>query len=566
MRETKKLYDTWCASLAVAVAAGHEIAQTTTLLQELVADKDNEAGINDRFYCDLGFGTGGLRGVLGAGTNRMNIYTIAKATRGLAAYLNAQFEAPSCAIAYDSRNNSDVFAHLAAAVLAEAGVVVHLYPQLMPTPLLSYAVRALGCDGGIVITASHNPAKYNGYKVYGADGCQITLEAAEAISAQIAAQEVFAPLPSFGQSMANDNIHYISDELVDGYYQKVLALSVNRPSVPLQVVYSPLNGAGNLPVREILKRLGNVNVTVVKEQELPDGNFPTCSYPNPEEAAAMALAVKLAQEQGADFCLATDPDCDRVGVAVVKDGKATLINGNEMGVMLLEYMCKTRLADANATPIAVKTIVTTEMARKVAAHYGVDMIDVLTGFKFIGEQIGLLEAKGEQARFLLGFEESYGYLAGDFVRDKDAVIASMLICEMAAYYKAQGKSLLDVLAEAYETYGYYQNKLLSFEFAGQQGMAQMGAILEQVRNNQTGELYGQTICSTIDYQYDDTGLPKSNVIKLMLADESVLVIRPSGTEPKLKVYVTAVGETLAAAQQTVEALVQEINAFIKGLS
>lgn len=527
------------------------------LKAELVANADNSTEIEDRFYRDLEFGTGGLRGVIGAGTNRMNIYTVAKATRGLAAYLKAEFPQPSCAIAYDSRNKSHLFAQTAAAVLAEAGVQVYLYPELMPTPMLSFAVRYLGCMGGIVITASHNPAKYNGYKVYGADGCQITLEAAEKVLSFITSEANFvSEEPSYGACLANGKIKLIDAQTIEAYYSAVLEQSVEAPAVPLKIVYSPLNGTGNQPVREILKRIGNVQVTVVPQQELPDGNFPTCPYPNPEIRETMELAVQLGRAEGADLCLATDPDCDRVGVAVVQGDQVTLINGNEMGVMLFDFICKNRIAKGTMPeyPVAVKTIVTTEMAAAIAKKYQVELRNVLTGFKFIGEQIGYLEQEGHPERYIFGFEESYGYLSGAYVRDKDAVDAAMLICEMAAHYKKEGKNLVDVLNSLYEKYGYYKSDLLSFTFEGPTGMNTMKGILDKLRAERPTEFAGYAVEQIIDYENDETGLPKSNVLAFGLAEGCYLVVRPSGTEPKLKIYVTAKAETEPKVEEAVQRL------------
>lgn len=524
---------------------------------ELVANAENSTEIKDRFYRDLEFGTGGLRGVIGAGTNRMNVYTVAKATRGLAAYLKSEFRDPSCAIAYDSRNKSCQFAKTAAAVLAAAGVQVYLYSKLMPTPMLSFAVRHLGCMGGIVITASHNPAKYNGYKVYGADGCQITLEAAEKVLSFISNEADFVPEePVYETYLANGRIKLIEERTIEAYYSAVLEQSVEVPAVPLNIVYSPLNGTGNQPVREILKRIGNVQVKVVPQQELPDGNFPTCTYPNPEIRETMELAVQLAKKEGADLCLATDPDCDRVGVAVVQGDRVSLINGNEMGVMLFDFICKNRITKGTmpAYPVAVKTIVTTEMAAKIAKEYQVELRNVLTGFKFIGEQIGLLEKEGHPERYIFGFEESYGYLSGAYVRDKDAVGAAMLICEMAAHYKKEGKNLVDVLNGLYEKYGYYKSDLLSFTFEGPTGMDTMKAILDKMRVEPPTEFAGYAVEKVIDYEKDETGLPKSNVLAFGLAEGCYLVIRPSGTEPKLKVYVTAKAETEPKAEKAVQSL------------
>ena len=402
---------------------------------------------NDSFYRDLAFGTGGLRGVVGAGTNRMNVFTVSKATRGLGRYLLKTFEKPSCAVSYDSRIHSRDFAELTAATLAEMGVQVCLYPRLMPTPMLSYAVRHEHCSGGVMITASHNPAKFNGYKVYGADGCQITLEAADLIQSFIGAEETLVDaLPDFHAMLEKGSIRYIGQELIEDYYRDVWKLRIAPTSQPLHIVYSPLNGTGNEPVREVLRRMGNIQVDVVAEQEKPHGCFPTAPYPNPEIREAMRLAIAKTIETGADLCIATDPDCDRIGAGVRVGDQVTLISGNDMGVLLLDYVCShRRAAGSELPPVAVKTIVTTEMAVPICEKYGVELRNVLTGFKFIGEQIGLLEKEGHPERYVFGFEESYGYLSGTDVRDKDAVNAALLVCEMAANCKAQGMTLLDKL-------------------------------------------------------------------------------------------------------------------------
>ncbi len=538
------------------------------LKAQLLAYSSDEK--EDSFYRDLAFGTGGLRGVIGAGTNRMNIYTVAKATRGIAKYLKSDFAAPSCAIAYDSRNKSDDFAKIAAATFAAEGVKVYIYKELMPTPMLSFAVRHLGTSGGVVVTASHNPAKYNGYKVYGEDGCQITLEAAEKALAFIDKEPDFTEnTPDFDSQLASGNIEYITDETIEAFYAAVLSQSVEKPSVPLNIVYSPLNGTGNKPVRHILGAVGNVNITVVPQQELPDGNFPTCPYPNPEIEEAMRLAVALCKEKQADFCLATDPDCDRAGTAALdKNGEVQLISGNEMGVMLFEFICemRTKLGTMPLRPVAVKTIVTTEMVTEVAKAYGIELRNVLTGFKFIGEQIGLLEKDGETDRYVFGFEESYGYLSGGYVRDKDAVDASMLICEMAAHYKAQGQSLLDVRDALYKKYGYYKNELLTFAFEGASGMDKMNAIIDTVRTSCPESFAGHRVGSVIDYENDDTGLPKSNVLALSLDGGCQFIVRPSGTEPKLKIYVTAKGATAEECAKTADALSAACAEYVKANS
>ena len=550
--DAKKEYDRWMSYPAL----------DTTLRRELETAKD----IDDRFYRNLEFGTGGLRGIIGAGTNRMNIYTVGKATRGFAAYLKEHHSTPSCAIGYDSRNHSVEFARITASIMANSGVNAYIYPQLMPTPMLSYAVRHLHCSGGVVITASHNPAKYNGYKAYGSDGCQLTLEAANIVLARIETEPDLVPqLPDFEKLMQEGKIHWIEQSLIDSYYDAVAAACPDNPTVPLHIVYSPLNGTGNIPVRHMLKRIGNIQVDVVPEQEHPDGNFPTCPFPNPEIKEAMQLASDLAAKVHADFFLATDPDCDRVGAGVIgKDGNVELISGNEMGVMLLDYICKMRIKSGTMPkrPVAVKTIVTTEMTSAVAKKYGVELRNVLTGFKFIGEQIKLLEADGETDRYLFGFEESYGYLSYTFVRDKDAVDAAVLICQMAAHYKEEGKNLLMVRAEMEKEYGCFRNRLLTFSFEGEQGMRCMEAVMTDLRKypqSLTGNAKSVVIT---DFENDDTGLPKSNVLRYSIGEEHTIIVRPSGTEPKLKLYLTASAREEENALSALTKMENTCNEFI----
>ena len=530
------------------------------LAEELTAINGDSAAIEDRFYKELEFGTGGLRGVLGAGTNRMNVFTVSKATQGYSNYLNQQFEKPSVAIGYDSRIHSDDFARAAAAVFAANGIQVHIYDHLMPTPALSFAVRDLHCSGGIVLTASHNPAKYNGYKVYGADGCQITTEAAKAIQTAINEVDPFDDVKrtDFELAMENGIIHYIGEDTIDRYQAAVSTASLLPEGVDknVAIVYTPLNGAGISCVPRCLKEHGFTNITIPDEQKNPDGHFPTCPYPNPEVREALEVGLRWAEKTQSDLLLATDPDCDRVGAAVKTTSGYTLISGNQMGVLLFDFVCKMRQANGTMpkNPVAVKTIVTTPMAAKIAEHYGVQLIDVLTGFKFIGEQIGLLEKKGEADRYIFGFEESYGYLSGSFVRDKDAVNASLLICEMFAWYKSQGKSLVDVLEELYQEYGCYESKLLSFQFEGADGFAKMQSLMTELRTNRPAELAGIEVERSIDYQNDDTGLPKSNVLRFFLKNGAEAVVRPSGTEPKLKVYLTAAEKDRTASQTVIRTL------------
>ena len=537
-----------------------------TLQEELLHIRSDADAIEDRFYRELEFGTGGLRGVLGVGTNRMNIYTVRKATQGYSNYLKKKTANPSVAIAYDSRINSKLFAETAACVFAANGIKVHLYDHLMPTPSLSFAVRDLHCDGGIVITASHNPAQYNGYKVYGADGCQITTEAAKAIQTEIGKVDPFEDVctAEFDTALRSGRIAYIGDDTVDRYQAAVSTASVlpKEISRDVNIVYTPLNGTGISCVPRCLRAHGFTQIVIPDEQAEPDGNFPTCPYPNPEIREALEVGLHWAERTDSDLLLATDPDCDRVGAAVKTALGYRLISGNEMGVLLLDFVCRMRTANGTMPrcPVAVKTIVTTPMAAKVAAHYGVELIDVLTGFKFIGEQIGLLEKKGEESRYIFGFEESYGYLSGSFVRDKDAVNASLLICEMFAWYKAQGKTLADVLDELYQAYGFYETKLLSFTFNGAVGFERMQKLMSQLRDMPPASLAGQTVTQMLDYDRDDTGLPRSNVLRFLLADGEA-VVRPSGTEPKLKVYLTAAKGNREESKRMIDALERHFAAW-----
>lgn len=533
--------------------------QKATLDSDLVHELDqisrDEDAIQDRFYKELEFGTGGLRGIIGAGTNRMNIYTVGKATQGYANYLNTKVTSPSVAIAYDSRIKSDVFSRRAAEVFAANGIRVHIYMELMPTPSLSFAIRHLRCSGGVVVTASHNPSKYNGYKVYGADGCQITTNAAKEILGEIAQVDSFRDVKSmpFEEALAQGLITYIEDDTITAYIQAVSSESLCSQEInrDIPIVYTPLNGAGLHCVTRTLKENGFTNITVVPEQEQPDGNFPTCPYPNPEMKEALELGIQYARRLGSELLLATDPDCDRVGTAVRSGDSYILLSGNEMGLLLFDYICKRRIAlhSMPDRPILIKTIVTTDLARKIAEHYGVEVIDTLTGFKYIGEQIGLLEANGEENRYLFGFEESYGYLSGGFVRDKDGVNASLLICEMIAYYKMQHTTVLNVLEGIYQKFGYCLNTQKSFAFEGAQGFEKMQAIMADFREVTPEHIGDIPVEAVSDYQksmktYADgrmevIDLPKSNVLKFELAQGCSIVIRPSGTEPKLKIYICA---------------------------
>lgn len=528
------------------------------LIKELESIKDDEDAINDAFYTELSFGTAGLRGVIGAGTNRMNVYTVGRATQGLAEYVKSVFEHPSVAIAYDSRIKSETFARAAAEILAANGVKVYIYKELMPTPMLSYAVRYFGCESGIVITASHNPAKYNGYKAYGPDGCQMGPEAADYVMSIMNKVDIFKDIKriSFKDGLSNGMIEFIGDEVINSYLDEVEKCRVNKniDLSKIKILYTPLNGAGNKPVRSIFRRIGVTDVEVVKEQELPDGNFPTAPYPNPEIKQAFECAFKAADTVHPDLIIATDPDSDRTGIAVLSDGEYKLISGNDVGAMLLEYVlkCRKELNTLPNKPVAVKTIVSTEICKKIAQDYNCELKDVLTGFKFIGEQIGLLEEQGEQERFVFGFEESYGYLAGSYVRDKDAVVASMLICEMAAYYKAKNLTLLDVLDNLYKKYGYYYSAQKGFTCEGQAGMQKISDTMERIRNDAPRFIAGKKVLVFKDFKSsvstdlkcgktEEIKLPKSNVLGFYLEDGSSLIIRPSGTEPKIKLYVCAVG-------------------------
>ena len=520
----------------------------------------NKAEIEDAFYRDLAFGTGGLRGVIGAGTNRMNVYTVAKASQGLADYLKKNFAEPSVVIGYDSRIKSDLFAKVAAGVFEANDVAVNIWPELMPVPTVSFATRYLHVSAGIMITASHNPGKYNGYKVYGADGCQITTEAAAEILAEIEKLDIFSDVKTGGFE-GNELIRYIPDEVYTAFVEQVKSQSVlfgDEVDKNVAIVYSPLNGTGLKPVTRALKEMGYTNITVVKEQEKPDGNFPTCPYPNPEIREAMALGMEYAKSCDADLLLATDPDCDRVGVAVKnRAGEYELLTGNQTGMLLLDYICsqRTKHGKMPADPVMIKTIVTMDMGEQIAAHYGLKTINVLTGFKFIGEQIGRLEQQGKENSFVFGFEESYGYLTGSYVRDKDGVDGAYMICEMFSYYKTRGISLLDKLDELFRTYGYCLNTLHSYEFDGSAGFAKMQSIMQAFRGN-VEEFGGKRVVKLLDYAPGLDGLPKSDVLKFLLEDNCSVVIRPSGTEPKLKLYISVSAENREAAEK-IEAEIQK---------
>ncbi len=525
----------------------------------------DEKAIEDAFYRDLEFGTAGLRGVLGAGTNRMNEYTVGKATQGLADYLlSASPDNLTVAIGYDSRIKSDVFSRCASEILAANGISVYLYPQLMPVPCVSFAVRYFKCAAGVMVTASHNPSKYNGYKVYGPDGCQITDQAADAILSRIEKIDIFKDIKhgDFDAFVKDGKIKYIGEDCYSAFIAEVKSRSVlfgDEINKDVAIVYSPLNGAGLKPVLRALNESGFTNISVVKEQENPDGNFPTCPYPNPEIRQALSLGLEYASRLNADLMLATDPDCDRVGIAVRDGSDMKLLTGNEVGMLLLDYICSQREKHGKMPkdPIFVKTIVTSDMAQRIATHYNVKTINVLTGFKYIGEQIGILEAQGHPERFILGFEESYGYLSGPHVRDKDAVNASFLICEMFAFYKTRGISLLEKLNGLYKDYGYCLITQHSYEFPGSAGFAKMKAIMDGLRTTKLPSAGGLEVKEVVDYGKGIDGLPKSNVIKFILEGNCSAIIRPSGTEPKIKNYCSVTAEDRPAAEQVEKRIVAD---------
>ena len=549
------------------------------LTKELKDIQNAPEEIHDRFYRELEFGTAGLRGVIGAGVNRMNIYTVRRATQGLADYVNEKYQQPKVAIAYDSRIKSDLFARESAAVLAANGIHVYLYSELMPTPMLSFAVRELHCQSGIVVTASHNPSKYNGYKVYGDDGCQMTSESANAVLEKINHVDIFTGVKHkpFEDCLKEGSVEYISQEVIDSFLDHVMALQVNPEAARkagLKVVYTPLNGTGNKPVRKILSRMGIDTVAVVPEQENPDGNFPTCPYPNPEIRQALEKGIELCEKLSYDMLLATDPDADRVGIAVKHEGKYVLLTGNEVGALLLDYIARNRQEKGTMpnNPITVKTIVTTKLIDAIAKSYGVEVVNVLTGFKYIGEQILRLEQKGEKERYIFGFEESYGYLSGTHVRDKDAVNGSMLICEMASYYKLQGKTLVTALNELYEKHGQFIDTQQSFAFEGSEGMVKMQNIMDGLRKNGIASVAGKKVIATADYQTsvrkDANGeqtihLPKSNVLEYGLEGGASVIVRPSDTEPKIKIYYSILGNTRAEAQTLLEAIKQDMGKYME---
>ncbi|MCQ2481037.1 MAG: phospho-sugar mutase [Clostridia bacterium] len=571
MNNVKELYEIWLK--------GTE--NNEEMHAELTAIAGNEDEILDRFYRNLEFGTAGLRGVLGAGTNRMNTYTVGQATQGLADYLNSQYEKSSVAIGYDSRIKSDVFAQQSAKILAANGIKVYLYPVLEPTPLISYAVMRLQCQSGIVITASHNPSKYNGYKCYDPRGYQMTEEAAAATYEYIQKTDMFTgvKIMDFDKAMAEGLIEYISDEILEEYY----ALCLKRPLHPeivansdVKIIYSPLNGTGNVPVRTVLDRAGYKNIAIVKEQEMPDGNFPTCPYPNPEIRQVFEKGLEMTATDKADLLLATDPDCDRVGTAVLTGDEYKLLSGNDIGALLVNYILSQRkaLGTLPETPIIVKSFVSTKLVDKICEKYGAKLVDVLTGFKYIGEVICNLDAEGKKDNFIMGFEESYGYLIGDHARDKDAVAASLMICEMTAYYKSIGKTLCDVLNELYEEFGFYCNKLLSFTFEGADGMAKMAEIMADTAANTPSEIAGYKVLQAYNYNTStvtdmESGavsaltLPKANVLAFGLPDGKFAIIRPSGTEPKIKIYLTGIGDSFAEAEAVADKIGEGMKKLLK---
>ena len=544
------------------------------LKPELEAMAGDEAKIEDAFYKDLEFGTAGLRGVIGAGTNRMNVYIVARASQGLSNYVINHFPAEerSIAISYDSRIKSDVFAKIAAEVFAANGIKAYIFPQLMPVPCVSYATRTLKCAAGIMVTASHNPSKYNGYKVYGADGCQMTTAAANEVLGEIEKLDLFADSKriAFDEGLKAGSIAWIPDEVYTAFVEEVKKQSVvgdAEINKDVAIVYSPLNGAGLKPVLRTLKETGYTNITVVKEQEQPDGNFPTCPYPNPEIHEAMALGMEYAAKYNADLLLATDPDSDRVGIAVKdKEGNYQLLSGNQTGMLLTDYVCARRTENGTMPkdPVVIKTIVTTDMVEQIANHYGVRTVNVLTGFKYIGEQIGLLEKQGKADSYIFGFEESYGYLSGSYVRDKDAVDAAFLICEMFCYYKTRGVSLLDKLDELYKRHGYCLNTLYSYQFEGAAGFVKMKEIMKDFQTAGITEFGGRKVETLLDYNTGIDGLPKENVLKFLLEGHGSVVVRPSGTEPKLKTYVTVSAADKAAAEVIEKKIVEDLRKRING--
>lgn len=572
MMDYMENYKIWC----------EKATEDEKVAEELVAIKDDNDAIYERFYTPLKFGTAGLRGVLGAGTNRMNIYVVRQATQGLANYIKKKYGTGAVAISHDSRINSDVFKIEAARVLAANGIKAYITEELQPTPVLSFLVRELGCVAGIMVTASHNPAKYNGYKAYGEDGCQMTDVAAGMVFDEIEKLDMFddIKLCDFERAVADGEIEYVKDAIYDRYVAEVEKNQVNAgvcKGADLSVVYTPLNGAGNKLVRRVLSDIGVEQVYVVKEQELPDGNFTTCPFPNPELEEALQKGLELCAEKHPDLLLATDPDSDRVSIAARRDdGTYRLFTGNETGALLTEYILSSRRAADSLPehPLVVKTIVTTKIIEAICKKYTCEMVDVLTGFKYIGEVILGLEQKGEEERYIFGFEESCGYLAGTYVRDKDAVVASQLVCEMAAYYKKQGKSLVDMIEALYREYGYYINTTLNFYFDGAAGMQKMSDIMNGLRENAPTAIAGYPVVAKADYKLsvatdlktgatDTINLPKSNVLSYTLEGGHCCIVRPSGTEPKIKIYITAIGDSYDNAELITDQISKDMNAYLK---
>lgn len=571
MNDVKKLFELWL----------EKTRDNPEIQEELLAVENDGEQILDRFYKNLEFGTAGLRGVLGAGTNRMNTYTVCQATQGLADYLNSTGKRASVVIGHDSRIKSDTFAEECAQVLAANGVKVYLFPRLIPTPVVSYAVMRLKCDSGIVITASHNPSKYNGYKCYDPSGYQMTDEAAQATYSFIQKADMFDGVKKmpFDEALEKGLIEYVSEDTVEEFYSLVMQRPINPEIVresDVRIIYTPLNGTGNIPVRTILDRAGFKKVSVVREQENPDGNFPTCPYPNPEIKQVFECALEMTKEEKADLLLATDPDCDRVGIAVLDGEEYVLLSGNDVGVLLTEYMLSARKEKGTLPegPLMTKSFVSTRLVDKVAAKYGCKVVDVLTGFKYVGEFVANLEEAGEEHRFIMGFEESYGYLIGTHARDKDGVAASLMVCEMAAYYKSKGMTLVDALNGIYAEHGYYTDKLYNFVFEGASGMVKMKEIMSETRNNPPESLGGLRVLEVYDFQtgaITDTesgnkkelDFPKSNILAYTLPDGNFAIVRPSGTEPKIKVYITGCGKSKEESQRIAESIGEAMKALLK---
>ncbi len=570
MNNVNELYKIWLGSV-----------KDEELRAELESIEGKGDEILDRFYRSLEFGTAGLRGVLGAGTNRMNIYTVGQATQGLADYLNSKYDGASVAIGYDSRIKSDEFAAESAKILAANGIKVYMYSRLMPTPFVSYAVMRLKCQSGIVITASHNPSKYNGYKCYDPRGYQMTEEAAAETYAFIQKTDMFSGIKTvdFDKAVSEGLIEYISDEITEEYY----SLCLSRPLHPdivkesdVKIIYSPLNGTGNVPVRTVLERAGYKNIKVVKEQENPDGTFPTCPYPNPEIRQVFECGLAMTKDFKADLLLATDPDCDRVGVAVLTGDEYVLLTGNDMGVLLVNYLLSQRqaLGTLPEHPVVVKSFVSTKLVDRICAKYGAQLVDVLTGFKYIGEVITSLDAQGRKDDFIIGFEESYGYLIGTHAKDKDAVAASLMICEMTAYYKSQGKTLVDVLNGLYDEFGCFSNKLMNFAYEGADGMVKMASIMSTTAENPPEEIAGFSVLRHYNYNTSEiidnrTGekeaitLPKSNILAYELPEGNFVIMRPSGTEPKIKIYITGIGSSKEDAEDKAQRLSDAMKALLQ---